>query len=146
MKTDPPRRPRESARLNWSGKSGQCVWNIALCGLLAGCCLLATSHPALAYESRGARSCVVWQEYRRDQIAGYPLNSETYQTWLIGYLSGIVAGSGMDFLAGTDNESVFLMVDGYCAANPLMNLAAAGTYVARDLMQQKGIVNRGTLP
>jgi hypothetical protein len=117
-----------------------------LCGVLAGCCLLSTSHHVLAYESRGARSCVAWQEYRQDEKAGYPQHSETYQTWLIGYLSGIVAGSGMDFLAGTDNETVFRMVDAYCGANPLTNLATAGTYVARDLMQQKGIVNRGTLP
>lgn len=108
--------------------------------------MLAMSHPALSYESRGARSCVAWQEYRRDEKEGYPQNAEIYETWLIGYLSGLVAGSGMDFLAGTDNESVFQMVDVYCGANLLMNLGMAGTYVARDLMQQKGIVNRGTLP
>jgi hypothetical protein len=146
MNTNPLPWSGESARLSPS-RSPRQHWGIAaICSLVVGGCLLAASRPVLAYESRGARSCVIWQEYRRDQIAGYPLNSETYQTWLIGYLSGIVAGSGMDFLAGTDNESVFQMVDGYCSANLLMNLAAAGTYVARDLMQQKGIVNRGTLP
>jgi hypothetical protein len=117
-----------------------------LCALLAGCCLLGLSDTVVAYESRGARSCAAWQEYRRDERVGYGQNAEVYQTWLIGYLSGIVAGSGTDFLAGTDNESVFVMVDIYCGANLLMNLAGAGTYVARDLMQQKGIVNRGTLP
>jgi hypothetical protein len=114
--------------------------------LLAGCLLLVVSHPVPAYESRGARSCAAWQEYRLDKIAGHPQNAEIYETWLVGYLSGIVAGSGTDFLAGTDNEAVFQMVDVYCGANLLMNLATAGTYVARDLMQQKGIVNRGTLP
>jgi hypothetical protein len=117
-----------------------------LFGLLAGCCLLGASHPVPAYESRGARSCVTWQEYRQDKIAGYPQNAEIYETWLVGYLSGVVAGSGTDFLAGTDNEVVFQMVDIFCGANPLMNLAAAGTHVARELMQQKGVVNRGTLP
>lgn len=117
-----------------------------LCGVLAGCFLLGASHSAPGYESRGARSCVAWQEYRRDEQAGYARNAEIHQTWLIGYLSGIVAGSGMDFLAGSDNEEVFRMVDAYCGANPLMNLGTAGTYVARDLMQHKGIVNRGTLP
>jgi len=122
------------------------VWQRRLCGILTLGCLLGLSQGGAAYESRGARSCLVWQQYRQDQKIGYPLNSETYQTWVVGYLSGIVAGSGMDFLAGTDNESVFQMMDAYCAANPLMNLASAGTYVARDLMQQKRIVNRGTLP
>ena len=68
------------------------------------------------------------------------------ETWLIGYLSGLVAGSGTDFLAGTNNESVFLMVDVYCGEILQMNLAAAGTSVARQLMQQKGIVNIPILP
>ncbi len=117
-----------------------------LCALVVACCVLWTTNFATAYESRGARSCAAWQEYRRDEKVGNPLNAQIYQTWVIGYLSGIVAGSGMDFLYGTDNESVFSMVDTYCGANLLMNLAAAGTYVARDLMQQKAIVNRGTLP
>ena len=108
--------------------------------------MLGMSHPVLAYESRGARSCAGWQEFRQDERAGYPLNAAIYQTWLIGYLSGIVAGSGMDFLAGTNNESVFLMIDDYCDVNRRMNLAAAGTFVARSLMQQKGIVNMPTLP
>ena len=117
-----------------------------LCALLFGCCLFGASHPAAAYDSRGARSCAGWHEFRLDQKGGYPLNAEIYQTWLVGYLSGIVAGSGMDFLAGTGNETVFLMVDGYCDENLQMNLAAAGTHVARSLMQQKQIVNQPTLP
>jgi hypothetical protein len=117
-----------------------------LCSLLAGCCLLAAAHPVAAYESRGARSCQGWQESRLDQKAGFSLNAEIYATWMVGYLSGIVAGSGNDFYVGTDNESVFLMVDDFCVANFRMNLAAAGTSVARQLMQEKGIVNRPTLP
>jgi len=114
--------------------------------VLAGCLVWGMSQPGLAYESRGARPCAGWQEFRQEERAGYPLNAAIYQTWLVGYLSGIVAGSGMDFLAGTDNESVFRMVDDYCDDNLRMNLAAAGTHVARSLMQQKGIVNLPTLP
>lgn len=117
-----------------------------LYALLAGCCLLTTSLSSAAYESRGARSCAGWQQYNQDEQEGYAKNSEIYQTWLIGYLSGMVAGSGMDFLAGTESESVFQMIDAYCVENPKMNLAGAGTYVARLLMQQKGIVNMPTLP
>ena len=99
-----------------------------------------------AYESRGARSCNAWLEYRQDESSGYPNNAQVYQTWLVGYLSGIVAGSGMDFLAGTDNEVVYNMTDAFCGDNPEMNLSAAGIHVARYLMRAKGIVNRGTLP
>lgn len=114
--------------------------------LLTGGCLLGAGHPSWAYESRGARSCEGWQQYSQDEIEGYPKNLEIYQTWLIGYLSGIVAGSGMDFLVGTETASVFRMADAYCTENPEMNLAGAGTYIARQLMRQKGLVNVPTLP
>lgn len=115
-------------------------------GLLVGCFLLGASYAVSAYESRGARSCTAWLEYRQDKGVGFTRNADVYETWLIGYLSGVVAGSGMDFLAGTDNESVFRMVDVYCGQDPMANLATAGTSVARDLMLRKRIVNQGTLP
>lgn len=114
--------------------------------LLASGCLLAASPNGAAYESRGARSCVGWQQSNAAEKDGYPRNMEIYQTWVIGYLSGIVAGSGMDFLAGTQSEAAFVMVDAYCSEHSNMNLAGAGTHVARQLMQQKGIVNVPTLP
>ncbi len=117
-----------------------------LCLLLAGLCLLGTCSPSFAYESRGARSCEGWLQSIQEGREGYPRNSEIYETWLIGYLSGIVAGSGTDFLIGTDTESAFRMVDAYCIENPEMNLAGAGTHVARQLMQQKGIPHMPTLP
>lgn len=114
--------------------------------LPASGCLLAASPNSSAYESRGARSCVGWQQSHVEEQDGYPQNIEIYQTWLIGYLSGIVAGSGMGFLAGTESEAAFVMVDAYCNEHSNMNLAGAGTHVARQLMQQKGIVNVPTLP
>mgnify|MGYP003382183693 CR=1 FL=1 len=116
-----------------------------LCVLLVGFCLFGTCN-LWAYESRGARSCEGWLQSSREEADGYPKDAEIYETWLIGYLSGIVAGSGTDFLIGTDNESVFQMVGVYCTENRTMNLAGAGTFVARQLMQQKGIVHRPTLP
>lgn len=114
--------------------------------LLAGFCLLGLGNPSWAYESRGARSCEGWLQSSRDGKDGYPRNSEIYETWLIGYLSGIVAGSGTDFLVGTETEAAFRMVDAYCIENPEMNLAGAGTHVARQLVQQKGIPHKPTLP
>jgi hypothetical protein len=114
--------------------------------LSAGCCLLGTSQPSWTYEPRGARSCAGWQEFRQDEKSGNFRNAEIYETWMVGYLSGIVAGSGTDFLVGTDNESVFLMADNFCSANLQMNLAASGTATARQLMLMKGIVHMPTLP
>ncbi|MDD5249432.1 MAG: hypothetical protein PHY45_10625 [Rhodocyclaceae bacterium] len=117
-----------------------------LWALLAGCSLAALSHPASAFESRGARPCIGWQEFRQEERAGYTLQASIYQTWLVGYLSGLVAGSGVDFLAGTDNEKLFQMVDAFCSDNRQMNLDNAGIYVAKSLLQQKGIVYLGTRP
>ena len=114
--------------------------------LLFCCGLFGTSEVALAYESRGARSCSQWQEYRQDEKNGIELNASIYGTWLVGYLSGVVAGSGIDFLAGTDNQAVFVLVDVYCDENLNRNLADAGTFVARQMMSEKGIPHQATLP
>lgn len=113
--------------------------------LLAGCCLLGTNVLAVAVESRGSRSCASWLEHRSEQLEGHALNTEIDQTWVVGYLSGLIAGSGIDLLVGTSNGSIFAMVDAYCQAQPNSDLAAAGTSVARELMQQKGIANVPTL-
>lgn len=113
--------------------------------LLIAACLLDISGLAHALDARGSRPCTSWMEHRAEQIDGHAMNSEIEQTWMVGYLSGVVAGSGMDFLAGTDNETIFTMTDDYCRVNPASHLAMAGTAIARALMAQKGIVNIPTL-
>jgi len=113
--------------------------------LLVGCCLLGTSVLAAAVESRGSRTCASWLEHRLEQPEGHAFNTEIDQTWMVGYLSGLIAGSGIDVLVGTNNVSIFAMVDAYCQAQPNSDLAAAGTSLARELMREKGIVNVPTL-
>lgn len=113
---------------------------------LLGCCLLATSLLVAAVDARGSRSCAAWLEHRLEEAEGHTLHAEIDQTWLVGYLSGVVAGSGIDFLVGTDNASIFSMIDDYCQSHPLGHLAPAGTALARELMRQKGIINVPTLP
>ncbi len=114
--------------------------------VLLGCCLLGSSMLAAALEARGSRTCAAWQEHRTEEAEGHTQHAEIDQTWLVGYLSGVVAGSGIDFLSDTDNVSIFSMTDVYCHSNPLGHLAPAGTALARQLMQQKGIANIPTLP
>lgn len=101
---------------------------------------------AAALDARGSRTCSAWLEHRQEAAEGHSQHAEVDETWLIGYLSGVVAGSGIDFLTGTDNVAIFSMSDVYCRANPLGHLATAGTALARELMQQKGIANVPTLP
>ncbi|MCX7173377.1 MAG: hypothetical protein NT159_05525 [Proteobacteria bacterium] len=113
---------------------------------LAGVCLLALSLPVAAVDSRGARSCNDWQQHRQEAIEGHTLNADFSQTWLVGYLSGLVAGSGMDFLVGTKNPVLYSMADELCRKHPEVDLAFIGTAIARDLMQEKRIVNVPTLP
>lgn len=113
---------------------------------LVGACLLGLSLPAAAFDSRGARSCSDWTQHRLEAVDGHTLNSEISQTWLVGYLSGMVAGSGMDFLVGTKNPVLFSMADDLCGKYPQADLAFIGTAIARELMKEKNIVNRPTLP
>lgn len=113
---------------------------------LAGACLIGSSLSAAAFDSRGARSCSDWTLHRLEAVGGHTLNSEISQTWLVGYLSGMVAGSGMDFLAGTKNPVLFSMANDLCGKYPQADLAFIGTAIARELMQEKNIVNLPTLP
>lgn len=97
-------------------------------------------------ESRGARSCANWQEGRLEENQGYSRKAEIDQTWLVGYMSGLVAGAGLDFFKGTENGALFALVDAYCVDTPTGDLATAGIAVARQLMQEKGLIYRGTMP
>lgn len=104
--------------------------------LLLGCCLAAQAAAQVTVTTRGARSCAAWAENRLDEREGHPLKAQVHQTWLVGFLSGMAASSGVDFMARTRNEPLFLMVDRYCGENPGANLAQAGTVIAQELMAQ----------
>lgn len=122
------------------------AWTAKLATFVIGCCVLAQSHAQLTVTARGARACRTWNDNRIEEREGHPFKAEIHQTWLVGYLSGMAAGSGVDFLTGTRNDVLFLLVDQYCQANPTAHLGLAGTAIARDLMQQKQIIYVGTQP
>ena len=115
--------------------------------LLLGC-LVAAGAAAQTVTARGARNCALWTENRIDERGGHLLGAQFYQTWLVGYLSGMAAGTGTDILSGTRNGALFLRVDRYCAENPGANLAQAGATVARELMAagQTGVIYWGAPP
>lgn len=71
---------------------------------------------------RGAPSCGEWVAHRKKSDTLALSNA----TWLIGYLSGLSAGSGKNVLLGRDNAEVFAGMDRYCNANPLKDVAAGG--------------------
>jgi hypothetical protein len=85
---------------------------------------------------RGARSCGEWVEGHQVNVS--TLDGTFAETWLIGYLSGIAAATGKDFLGGTDNASIFLWVTNYCRANPLNSLDEGGTSLFALLTKRKG--------
>jgi len=109
--------------------------------LALGICVAANA-AAQTVTARGARSCALWSENRLDARGGHLLGAQFYQTWLVGYLSGVAAGTGVDLLGSVPNAPLFQRVDRYCAENPAANLAQAGATVARELMQS-GVIYWG---
>lgn len=98
-----------------------------LVGLLLGALLNAQSQTI-----RGARSCGKWVT-ERNGIEGQST------TWLVGFLSGMAAASSKDVLNGTDNPSLFLWMDNYCKANPLMDIDDGGNALFIALAKKKNL-------
>ena len=96
--------------------------------ILAACCLGATATPTLA-QTRGTRTCHKWAEERaraddRQEMNRVPVLIT--KSWFLGYVAGRASTAKRDFLAGTDNESMFLWLDQYCTEHPQEDLARAG--------------------
>ncbi len=81
---------------------------------------------------RGAPSCGSWVKNRADD--SWLMRTEG--SWLVGYLSGRASASNKDFLRDSNNDSLFLWVDNYCQANPLMDLDDAGIELSKELMKR----------
>ncbi len=112
-----------------------------LCVFLAGC-LLSSNLFASAVEIKGSRSCSKWLEEKRLATSTREMNRIPVlisRSWFLGFLSGRADAAGKNFLKGTDSDSIFLWLDGYCQANPDKDLDQGGADLARELMQMKGI-------
>ena len=108
--------------------------------LLAGCLLLASNIIAVAspsdggVEARQAPSCGEWISHREKSDTLALGNT----SWLLGYLSGLAASRGKDFLSGTDNGSIYKWMDNYCRTNPLRDVSSGGIALADELTRKKG--------
>jgi hypothetical protein len=91
--------------------------------------------PAQAVIVRGMPSCGTWVQTRQ---AG-DMASIGNRLWLIGFLSGVAAGTQKDLLKTTDNDSITLWMDNYCRANPLNDLEDGAETLAKELMKRKGL-------
>jgi hypothetical protein len=99
--------------------------------VLAALCFAASTANAVTVV--GATSCGTWVKDRRSD--DWPQLVD--KAWLVAYLSGIAVNSHKDYLAGSDNDSLSLWVDNYCAANPLDGLDDAGLALSRELIKRK---------
>lgn len=104
--------------------------------------LLAMNVCAAAVDVMGSRTCAKWSEERRmsdsiKEMTRIPVLIT--RSWFLGYLSGRAEASGVNFLKGTDSESIFLWLDIYCRANPDHGLERAGVALGRELTQMKGM-------
>ncbi|MFA7280909.1 MAG: hypothetical protein WC100_12505 [Sterolibacterium sp.] len=94
--------------------------------------LCAASAVAEATEF-GSPSCGEWVAHREksDTLA----LGNAY--WLQGFMAGLSAGSGKDFLAGTDSSAFNGWMDKYCQANPLRDLASGAGALAAELQKNR---------
>ena len=104
--------------------------------LMAVTTLSGVSGSASALVIRGTRSCGNWVELEKSNGQA---DAGASRSWLVGYLSGVVAGTGKDFLKDTDNESIYLWMTNYCKKNPLNNIAVGSEDLYFEMLKKKGI-------
>ena len=107
----------------------------AVTWIVAACCatLASTQVPA---EVRGTRTCHKWVEERGRAENVQEMNKIPVlisKSWFLGYSAGRASKARQDFLAGSDNESLFLWLDKYCAEHPQDDLARAGQALEAEL-------------
>jgi hypothetical protein len=102
--------------------------------LVTGCLLLGWAAIAAAAPTdagagaRQAPSCGEWIVHREKSDTLALGNA----SWLLGYLSGMVTGSGRNFLSGMDNASIYRWMDAYCRKNPLRDVASGAHALAAE--------------
>ncbi len=80
-----------------------------------------------------APSCGKWISHREKSDTLALGNA----SWLLGYLAGLAVSRGRDFLAGTDNGSLYKWMDSYCRTNPLRDVGSGGIALAAELTKKE---------
>jgi hypothetical protein len=104
-------------------------------GMLLAASMVAVSSPAAGGAvARQAPSCGEWIVHREKSDTLALGNA----SWVLGYLSGLAASSGKDYLAGTDNSAIYKWIDRYCRANPLRDVSDGCNALAAELARKTG--------
>lgn len=90
--------------------------------------MIAASSDVSAHyvQIRGGGSCAKWAKQR-------PKQAQLLETWLLGYLSGMVQQLDIHFPKGVSNDAVFLWMVNYCKQNPKDGLQAGGFRIVGKL-------------
>jgi hypothetical protein len=90
---------------------------------------------AVQIEIRGVPSCGDWVQ----EHSVKSLSALRQEGWFLGFVSGLATGLEKNFLAGTDNASLFLWMNNYCNANPLKDIEDGTNVLYFELKKQKNI-------
>lgn len=82
----------------------------------------------------GSASCGEWVQNRAK--GDEKLANAAQEFWLLGYLSGVANGLGVDFMKTANAASIELWMDNYCRNNPLDNIADGAVKLSRELKKK----------
>jgi hypothetical protein len=96
-----------------------------LLGALIAAAMIGAERGATAYTviGYGGQTCGKWTQDRNHNEFGARLN----EAWLLGFISARNGSSqaGFDITQDADNAGLFVWIDNYCAAHPLVLIADA---------------------
>jgi hypothetical protein len=116
---------------------------VTACACLGSFATLSQEHKTVTVLGAGNRSCGSWTQARR---AGGVL-TDTYQSWVAGFLSGsnsVIATDDLkiDILEGQaklgDAQGIYAAIDNYCQSHPLNSIAEAADVVGGELIRRSG--------
>ena len=85
----------------------------------------------------GSPECRDWLNPR--DVSGVSLEHLRNNAWLVGFLSGVAAGTGKNILAGEDATDLQQKVSQHCRAKPSLAVSEAALYVVIELKRKKGL-------
>jgi hypothetical protein len=99
----------------------------------------ATGNAATAIMPIDLLPCGSWVKYHTENSTdpAYSKLNLAGNNWVAGYLTGVVDGSGVDFLQGTNFDSIILWMNNYCNQNPLSQVSVGVMILVKELKARK---------